>query len=65
MNKKIEDYKETYLKALESNNDKFDEITLGEKIGLSNNETKELIEILLNENKIEHKSFGLCSYRKL
>lgn len=64
-NKKIEDYKQIYLDALANNNDRFDEITLGENIGLNNIETNELIEILLNENLIEHKSFGLCSFRKL
>ena len=65
MNKKPVDYKQDYLNALEKNNDKLDEIALGENIGLNENETKELIDILIKENKIEFKSFGLCSYKKL
>lgn len=52
-----------YLIALENNNEKFDEIELGLNIGLNEKTTKEIIEKLTEEGKIEFKSFGLCSYQ--
>lgn len=52
-----------YLNALKTNNGQLDEISLGETIGFSEEKTKQIIDKLLAENKIEFQSFGLCSYK--
>lgn len=56
------DNKYRYLKALTSNNGQFNEIDLGEKIGLNENETNEIIARLLAEHKIEYKINKACNY---
>ena len=53
----------TYLNALKTNNGQLDEISLGVTLGFSEEKTKQIINQLLVENKIEFQSFGLCSYR--
>lgn len=55
--------KEKYFLELKNNNGQLDEIALGESIGLTSDNTNQIIEELVNEGKIEFQSFGLCSYR--
>ncbi len=55
--------KQKYLAALQANNGQLDEITLGVKLGFSEEQTNQIIADLLADNKIEFQSFGLCSYR--
>ena len=52
-----------YLIALENNQEEFDEIELGLNIGFDEITTKEIIKKLVEEEKIEFKSLGLCSYQ--
>lgn len=54
--------KEVYYKALISNNGQLNEIDLGEKIGLDENETREIITQLLLEYKIEYLENRACNY---
>ena len=63
MNKINEIEIQKYLIALENNQEEFDEIGLGLNIGFDEKTTKEIIEKLVEEGKIEFKSFGLCSYQ--
>ena len=46
--------KERYYKALIKNDGRLNEIDLGEKIYLDENETREIISQLLSEHKIEY-----------
>lgn len=55
--------KEKYYKALIDNNGQLNEIDLGEKIGLDENETNEIIVQLLSEYKIEYIANRACNYR--
>ena len=55
--------KERYYKALLKNNGQLNEIDLGEKIYLKENETREIISQLLSEHKIEYIENRSCSYR--
>ena len=55
--------KERYLKALIKNNGRLNEIDLGEKIYLDENETREIISQLLSEHKIEYVENRACNYR--
>jgi DNA-binding Lrp family transcriptional regulator len=55
--------KEKYLIALKQNNGEQDEYTLGEMLGFTDEQTKQIIEELEQEGKIEFISFGLCSYQ--
>lgn len=57
--------KNRYLKALVENNGKLNEIDLGEKIGLNDNETREIIVQLLSEHKIEYVENRACNYSLL
>lgn len=57
--------KEIFYNALKEDNGKLNEIDLGEKIGLTDDETMEIIAQLLSEYKIEHESNRLCNYRVL
>ena len=57
------DNNQKYLNALKANNGQLDEISLGESLGLSEEQTNQIIAELLADNKIEFQSFGLCSYR--
>lgn len=55
-------YKEMYYQALVDNNDQFNEIDLGLKIGLNENETRAIITTLLSEYKIEYVENKVCDY---
>lgn len=54
--------KNRYLKALIKNNGHLNEIDLGEKIGLNDEETREVIVQLLSEYKIEYGENRSCNY---
>lgn len=54
--------KDRYLKALIENNGKLNETDLGEKIGLDEDETQEVIVQLLSEYKIEYLENRNCNY---
>lgn len=54
--------KEKYYKALIENNGQLNEIDLGEKIGLNEDETREIIVRLISENKIEYAENRACNY---
>ena len=55
--------KERYYKALIKNDGRLNEIDLGEKIYLDENETREIISQLLSEHKIEYVESRACNYR--
>ncbi len=55
--------KEVYYKAFIENNAQLNEIDLGEKFGLSEDETREIIVQLLSEHKIEYVENRSCNYR--
>ena len=55
--------KEIYYKALIENNGQLNEIDLGEKFGLNEEETREIIVQLLYEHKIEYVEYRSCNYR--
>ncbi|GGX20676.1 hypothetical protein [Aquimarina muelleri] len=54
--------KERYFRALIENNGQLNEIDLGEKLGLEENETREIIVQLLSEHKIEYAENRVCNY---
>ncbi|MEM1134921.1 MAG: hypothetical protein AAGI07_03705 [Bacteroidota bacterium] len=54
--------KEKYYRALKESNGQLNEIDLGEKIGLDENETREIITRLLSEYKIEYAENRVCNY---
>lgn len=54
--------KERYLRALVKNKGKWNEIDLGEEIGLNEEETREIIVCLLSENKIKYAEMTVCKY---
>ncbi|PKV50908.1 hypothetical protein ATE84_2977 [Aquimarina sp. MAR_2010_214] len=54
--------KEKYYKTLIEDNGQLNEIDLGEKLGLDEKETRELIVRLLSEHKIEYLENGACNY---
>ena len=55
--------KERYYKALIKNDGQLNEIDLGEKLYLNENETREIISQLLSEHKIEYVENRACNYR--
>jgi len=55
--------KDRYFKALVQNNGQLNEIDLGEKIGLDEDETRKIIVRLLSEHKIEYAKNRSCNYR--
>lgn len=57
--------KEKYYKALIENNGRLNELDLGEKIGLNDYETQEIIVRLLSEHKIEYLENRFCNYRPI
>jgi len=57
--------KERFYNALKEENGKLNEFDLGEKIGLTEDETMEIIAQLLSEYKIEYERNRLCNYRVL
>jgi len=54
--------KDKYYKALIDNDGRLNEIDLGEKMGLNENETNEIIAQLLSEYKIEYTENRDCNY---
>jgi hypothetical protein len=54
--------KERYYNAFRENNGHLNEIDLGEKFGLDENETREIIVQLLSEHKIEYVENRACNY---
>ncbi|WP_103866504.1 MULTISPECIES: hypothetical protein [Aquimarina] len=54
--------KERYYKAFIENKGQLNEIDLGEKFGLGENETREIIVQLLAEHKIEYTENRACNY---
>ncbi|MCK0125093.1 hypothetical protein MWU76_11840 [Gelidibacter sp. F2691] len=54
--------KEKYYKVLIENNGQLNEIDLGEKIGLNEDETRAIIVQLLSEHKIEYVENRICNY---
>ena len=54
--------KEKYYNALIENNGQLNEIDLGEKFGLDENETRVIIVQLLSEHKIEYAENRACNY---
>lgn len=55
--------KEVYYKAFIENDGQLNEIDLGEKFGLNEDETREIIVQLLSEHKIEYVENRSCNYR--
>ena len=55
--------KEVYYKAFIENSGQLNEIDLGEKFGLDEEETREIIVQLLSEHKIEYVENRSCNYR--
>lgn len=55
--------KEIYLRALNNNNGKLDELMLGESIGFDDDKTMRIISQLLTEYRIEFEHVGSCSYK--
>lgn len=54
--------KENYLKILTDTKGKLNEMDLGEKLGLTENETRRIISMLLAEHKIHYSVNGACNY---
>ncbi|WP_286843961.1 MULTISPECIES: hypothetical protein [Sphingobacterium] len=54
--------KDKYYWALIDNDGQLNEIDLGEKIGLNENETNKIIVQLLSEYKIEYTAIRSCNY---
>jgi hypothetical protein len=57
--------KERYYKALIKNDGQLNEIDLGEKLYLDENETRKIISQLLSEYKIEYVENRACNYRSV
>ncbi|MDO6471612.1 hypothetical protein [Maribacter sp. 1_MG-2023] len=55
--------KDRYFKALIENKNQLNEIDLGEKIQLDENETREIITQLLSEHRIRYDENSVCNYR--
>lgn len=54
--------KDRYYNALIENDGQLNEIDLGEKFGIDENEIREIIVQLLSEHKIEYKENRACNY---
>ncbi len=54
--------KEKFYQALRKNKGRLDEIDLGERIGLDEQETRELIGQLLSEYRISYTAHSTCKY---
>tara|TARA_R110002051_G_scaffold171982_3_gene242444 strand:- start:39857 stop:40054 length:198 start_codon:yes stop_codon:yes gene_type:complete len=54
--------KDRYFKALIENQGELNEIDLGEKIQLDENETREIISQLLSEYRIRYVENSFCKY---
>ncbi|GGH70540.1 hypothetical protein [Phaeocystidibacter marisrubri] len=57
--------KEAFYQLLHTNNGQLNESDLGEQMGLTEDETQQIISTLLSENKIEFKNNRSCSYSVL
>lgn len=57
--------KNRYYKLLKEDNGQHNEIDLGEKIDLNEEQTMEIISQLLSEHKIEYEENKACNYRVL
>ena len=55
--------KQRYYSALLENDGQLNEIDLGEKLGLREEETNEIIAQLLSEHKIEYAEHRACNYK--
>ena len=55
--------KERYFRALIENQGQLNEIDLGEKIQLNENETRKIITQLLSEHRIRYDENSVCNYR--
>lgn len=56
--------KDRYFNALIEDNGQINELDLGQKMGLDENETMEIIAQLLSEHKIEYVENNACNYRR-
>lgn len=54
--------KDKYFKAFKESNGRCNEIDLGEKLGLDENSTRQILTQLLSEYKIEYIANGFCEY---
>ena len=54
--------KAQYFQALIENKGRKNEIDLGEKIGIEEEETRKILVLLLSENKIKYEVKGVCNY---
>lgn len=54
--------KDRYFKAFKESNGRCNEIELGEKLGLNENYTRQILTQLLSEYKIEYIENGFCEY---
>jgi hypothetical protein len=54
--------KDRYFKALIENQGELNEIDLGEKIQIDENETREIISHLLAEHRIRYEENNFCKY---
>ncbi|NRF37506.1 hypothetical protein [Pedobacter foliorum] len=54
--------KDQYFNAFKESNGRCNEIELGEKLGLNENTTRQILTQLLSEYKIEYVENGLCEY---
>ncbi len=57
--------KESYYLALSENKGRFNELDLGERMGLTDEKTTSIIAQLLSEHKIEYYENGRCNYRTM
>ncbi|OUJ67354.1 hypothetical protein [Hymenobacter crusticola] len=54
--------KQKFLTALRASQGQLEEYDLGNRLGLTEGETRQAIKELEKEGKIEYQSFGLCNY---
>lgn len=54
--------KDRYFKLLKETNGQFNEIVLGEKLGLNEDQAQTLIAQLLSEHKIDYAQNKACNY---
>lgn len=55
-------HKDRYFNAFKESNGRYNEIELGEKLGLNESDTRQIITQLLSEYKIEYIQNGLSEY---
>ncbi|WP_027065499.1 hypothetical protein [Maribacter sp. Hel_I_7] len=54
--------KKRFIKALVENNGQLNELDLGERIQLDEDETREIIAQLLSEHRIRYEANSICKY---